>query len=114
MPCNDPIDQIADDAAADEPEGGLAQSCSSFEMAPAEKKNDQGNDRDQRQQGIVSTEQAPGGAGVVPVNQFEETVHDDYFIRRPKTLSNEQLGKLVEDHHQRGDGGDTTVRRPED
>ena len=74
MPDANAIDQIADDAAEDEPEGDLATEGMNVEMMAFPDKDHQGSERDQSEDAIVAAKHAPGSARVLPMHKFKEAI----------------------------------------
>jgi hypothetical protein len=95
------VDEVADDAAKDEPEGDLAQGGFVVKVVPAHIEHDKGDGGDERKPLVTVAEDAPGGAGVAPVDESEESADNYFFMAQGQPPHNQVLGELVEkdDHH---------------
>ena len=71
-------------------------------MMSRKEQHDQGGHRDQREDAIVSTEHAPGGAGIAPMDQLEEPGHDLLLLSVAQIIQHDQLSKLVDREHHQG------------
>ena len=106
------IDQIPNDAAANEAEGDLTGSCTHIKMVPAEIKNAERYDRYCRQQKVVIRKQAPGRARVPPVHEFEESGNNDLLARRIIQESMHNLFRqLIQNQHPGRNDCNAAVRR---
>src|SRR4030095_7975255 len=71
-----PIDQIADDAAKDKSQGNLAAEGMWIKMMAGQHQDDGGNHGNAGEHSIVTGQHAPARAGVSPVHEPEEAMHD--------------------------------------
>ena len=69
MLAEDAVRKVSHDAPNDEAEGKLAEQRVRIEMVPAEKQNDQRNNRNERKQTILAGERTPRGTSVLPINE---------------------------------------------
>lgn len=77
-----PVCEISRDAAENESEGNLPRQFVRVEVMSREKQGDERKQRNEGECGIVAAKQTPRRAGVAPVNEFEETIDDDFFVAR--------------------------------
>lgn len=103
------VDEITDDTAEDESKGDLAQGRSGIEMMATENQDDQGDDGDRSEDEVVATEEAPGRAGIPPINQFKEALDDDLFFAGFEKANNELFSELVQRGHKESNGGNAAV-----
>ena len=108
------VDEVAENAATDQPESKLSQQAASIKMMPAKKQYKQSNDRDGGQQSIVAPEQAPGGPRVAPMDELKKTFDDHFLLRVAQEPQHDLLGQLIERHYQQGDYRDAPIGRLED
>jgi len=104
------VGEISGDAAKNESERNLPGQRMGIEMVPREKQSDEREQRDERERAVVAAKQAPGRAGVAPVDEFEESVDDDFFLKFWKRFQNEPFGELVERKDDERERGDPAVR----
>src|SRR6185437_14221245 len=71
------VDQIADNATEDKADGNLAQPLAGIKMIAVDEKDQERDQRDNREEIIISMKHAPGGAGVLPMNKLEKAVDHD-------------------------------------
>jgi len=103
------VEQVAGDAAEDEAKGDASGQRVGIEMVPRQKQCDEREQRDERERAVIAAKQAPRRAGIAPMHEFEEAVDDDFFIALVEQVQHEPFGELVEDEHDRRDGGDVAV-----
>jgi hypothetical protein len=106
------VDEIADDAATDEAESSLAKDGASIEMMAADEQDDQGDYGHDRKPGVISAEEAPGGASVAPMDEFEKAIHNDFFPERggiSERPENDLFGELVDKDNQDRDKADSSI-----
>ena len=82
------------------------------EMTPPEKQADQGQDGNHRQQIVAVMEQAPGRAGVFPMDKFEKAGHDHPFLGRAEEAQDQQLGRLVKHKDDQREQGHAAIGAP--
>ena len=97
---DDSIHQIARDAAADQPQGNLAQEGLDVEVAAPEHQAEQGRGGNPFQDFVAVMEEAPGRAGVAPIDEAEKAVNDDPVLLGPEELEDEVLGGLIQRQNQ--------------
>ena len=73
----------------------VAQRQMNVEMMPPDKQAEQGQDGNSRQQIVAVVKQAPGRAGVFPVDKFEEARNNHPFLGWAKEAQDKKLGRLV-------------------
>ena len=112
MPGPKPVDQIADNAAEDHPECGLAQEGAGVKMMAAEEQYHQRDKRDARQHLVVAAKQAPGRAGISPMNKPKEPIDNHLLLSVPEEPEHDLFGQLVERNHQQSDQRIAMVWRP--
>jgi hypothetical protein len=65
-------------------------------MMPAEEKDDQSGQRNQRKDVIVSPEQAPRRTGIAPVHNPEKSVNQNFLTGNiTQKFQDQSLGQLV-------------------
>jgi hypothetical protein len=74
------VDQVSDDASANQAESELAEGGASIEVMTREEKHDQRDQRYDRQFGVAPLEKAPRGSRVLPMNQLEKSGNDDLLM----------------------------------
>lgn len=112
MLADNPVHEISHDAADDQSKGELTQHRMRVEMVPAEKQDDQRGDGDKREQSILAGKRAPGGAGILPVNDFEKTRQHSPFIPDVREkMQHDGLGELVQGKHNKRNRRDAAVGR---
>src|SRR5690242_14540699 len=97
VPDPNSIDKVANDAAADQGEGYLAQRTV-IEMSPAKKQNHQRHHRDARQQVIVVLKQTPRRPRIPPMHKLEESLNDDLLLGIAQEAEDDLLRQLVQCH----------------
>ena len=68
---------------------------------------------DERQEGIVAPEKAPGRAGIAPKHELEETFDDNFLAPVAEEMEHDLLGGLVKGNHHQGDKGNSAIRGPQ-
>jgi hypothetical protein len=103
------VGEVPGDAAENQAEGDLAGQRMRIEMMAREEEREQREQSHEDQRAVVAAEEAPCGAGVTPMNEFEETGNDDFFLVSAERSQQEPFGELVQrkDHH--GEHGDVAV-----
>src|SRR5262249_36168092 len=108
------IGEIADDAAEDEAESDLAHQRARVEVMSAEEQDEQSQQGDDGQQFVVAAKETPGGAGIVPVNEFEKARDDTSLVPHAgQKVEHDRLGQLIERQHRERDGRDAAIARGE-
>ena len=108
----DAVNEIANDAAEDQTQCCLAEQGMGVKMMAGPKKHDKRNHGDNGEQSVSAHEQAPSRARVTPMNKPEETVNDDLFVTLAQPSVNQQLGDLIQRHHQERDQRDADIGFP--
>ena len=90
-----PVGEIANDAAENEAESEPAGERVCVEMVTREIQHEQRHQRDGGQDGVVAGELAEGRAGVFPVDQVEKSRDDDLFVAYPQGAQHHPFGDLV-------------------
>src|SRR5258708_6833331 len=83
-------------------------------MMPTEKQDYDSDQRDQRQDVVVSTEQAPRRARVSPMDEFETTFHHHFFLSVTEKPEHDLFGGLVQRNHQQSNSCNAPIRSPQD
>ena len=105
-----PVGEIARNAAEQQAEGDLAGQFVRVEMVPREKERDEGEEHDDDERAVVAAEEAPRRAGVAPVNELEKAADDDLFLECRQPFQHQPLGELVERKDRQRERGNAAVR----
>ena len=107
MADTDSIEEIAENAAKDEPERKLAAESVDIEVVTGQEQDDERSERRGGEDRIVATEHAPGGTGVAPMHELKKTFDDDALLVKTEVFQHEQLRDLVGHENREGKNGDT-------
>lgn len=110
-----PVREVPHDAADDEAEGELSQQRMRVEVVPAEKQDDERGDGDEGQPVVFARERAPGSAGVLPMNEFEESGQHGAFVPDVRqVMQHDGLGDLVDGKDNERQRRDAAVGRAQE
>lgn len=92
-----PVGEVPHDAANDEAKSKLPQQRVRVEVVPAEKQDDERGDGDERERAVLARKRAPGRAGVLPMDEFEETGQHGAFVPDVgEIMQHDGLGDLID------------------
>jgi len=106
------VGKVPGDAAKNKAKSDLAREGVGTKMMPGEKQGYQGEQGDQHQGVVVAAENVPGRTGVSPMNEFKETVDDDFFVIGRQYLQHQPFGELVEGEDDERNDGNAAIRTP--
>src|SRR5438094_3352431 len=78
-------------------------------MVTGEEQGDQGEKADQGEGAVITAEEAPGGAGIAPMDEFEKTGHNDLFVPGAQRSQDEPFGELVQRENDDREHGDVAI-----
>jgi len=106
---NQTVGKISGNAAENQAECDLTGQRVRVEVMASEKQRDKREQRDEREGAVVAAKQTPGRAGVTPVNKFEKTGYNDFFVVVVECAQHEPFGELVERENNQREHGDAPV-----
>lgn len=106
---NQTVGEISSDAAEEQAKGDLAGNPVHVEMMAREKQRNERQQHHKNQGAVVVAEQTPRRAGVAPMNEFEKSGDDDFFVAHRQKMQHEPFGELVEREHDERERGDAAI-----
>ena len=91
MPDANAVDQVSDDTSENQSERNLSGGRVDIKVVPGPNEDHQRCESDEGERPVVAAEHAPGCAGIAPVNEFEKTVENYFFLGVAEVLQNKEL-----------------------